>query len=489
MGTIAQDTGRIEEVSASQSLPFPSEQAGGRFDRTLNVLEALSDGLVSACAVIAALVIKQHLNLGTRVHYAAHTILIAGAVCGAFMVLLLDRDGAYRSGNSLMQIKETERILRISTLAAFLAVPVIYITGHLIPSIIIGLSTLLVVISLIATKQFFYSIAKRLRARGFGARNVVIYGAGDSGRRVFSALARSPKLGLLPTAIVDDDPLLQGQEVFDFGYRRTRSLRVEFGPVTADFLRRQRAKLLVIAVPSLSSEQMSSVLKTAHDAGVGVAYMPQTPHAPELSADVIDIDGLLLVSYRAKNPLAIRELVKRLMDLLLGGLVLALLSPVVALIALLIRLDSPGPVLFVQERVGQGGKLFRIYKFRSMRVSALPYASSPTNVEDPRITRFGRFLRRSSMDELPQLLNVMKGEMSLVGPRPEMPFVVDRYTPTQYQRLSVLPGITGLWQLSADRGFPIHENVQYDLYYIRHQGFFLDLAVLIHTLVFAMNGV
>jgi lipopolysaccharide/colanic/teichoic acid biosynthesis glycosyltransferase len=217
--------------------------------------------------------------------------------------------------------------------------------------------------------------------------------------------------------------------------------------------------------------------------------MPQTLHEPELSADFIDIDGLMLVSYRAKCPLAVLELVKRLTDLLLGGLVLALLSPVVALVALFIRLDSPGPILFVQDRVGQGGRLFRIYKFRSMRTDAPPYASSPTSVEDPRITRFGRFLRRSSLDEIPQLLNVMRGEMSLVGPRPEMPFVVDGYTPAQCQRLSVLPGITGLWQLSADRAFPIHENVQYDLYYIRHRGFFLDLAVLIHTLVFAMNGV
>jgi lipopolysaccharide/colanic/teichoic acid biosynthesis glycosyltransferase len=108
---------------------------------------------------------------------------------------------------------------------------------------------------------------------------------------------------------------------------------------------------------------------------------------------------------------------------------------------------------------------------------------------DRRITRFGRFLRRTSLDELPQLLNVLRGEMSLVGPRPEMPFLVEEYDTSQRERLRVTPGITGLWQLSADRALPIHENLGYDLYYIRSRGFFLDLAILIHTGFFAMRGI
>ncbi|MGB6193031.1 MAG: sugar transferase, partial [Terracidiphilus sp.] len=116
------------------------------------------------------------------------------------------------------------------------------------------------------------------------------------------------------------------------------------------------------------------------------------------------------------------------------------------------------------------------------------YELSPTTPLDPRITRIGRFLRRSSLDELPQLINVFLGNMSLVGPRPEMPFIVQVYTSEQRQRLQVSPGITGLWQLSADRAFPIHENIEYDLYYIRNRGFFIDIAVLIHTLLFAMRG-
>jgi lipopolysaccharide/colanic/teichoic acid biosynthesis glycosyltransferase len=117
------------------------------------------------------------------------------------------------------------------------------------------------------------------------------------------------------------------------------------------------------------------------------------------------------------------------------------------------------------------------------------YGYSPRAGEDPRITGIGRFLRRTSLDELPQLINVFRGQMSLVGPRPEMPFIVQQYTAWQRQRLAVKPGITGLWQLSADRAFLIHENMEYDLYYTRHRSLFMDVAILLHTFLFAARGV
>jgi lipopolysaccharide/colanic/teichoic acid biosynthesis glycosyltransferase len=130
-----------------------------------------------------------------------------------------------------------------------------------------------------------------------------------------------------------------------------------------------------------------------------------------------------------------------------------------------------------------------MFKFRTMRKEAPPYAYSPKEAEDRRITRLGRFLRRTSLDELPQLLNVVLGDMSLVGPRPEMPFIVDTYNERHFQRLQVKPGITGLWQLSGDRKYLIHENIEYDLYYVKHRNFFMDIAILLHTTIFAMRGV
>jgi lipopolysaccharide/colanic/teichoic acid biosynthesis glycosyltransferase len=183
------------------------------------------------------------------------------------------------------------------------------------------------------------------------------------------------------------------------------------------------------------------------------------------------------------------ELSKRVCDFL-GSLALTVIgSPIFLLLGLIIKLDSPGPALFCQERVGQNGKRFNMFKFRTMHMSAAPYDYSPSAPTDPRITRIGKFLRRTSLDELPQLLNVLLGQMSLVGPRPEMPFIVQQYTDRERQRLEVKPGITGLWQLSGDRAYLIHQNVEYDLYYLQHRNFFMDLAIILHTSVFAMRGI
>lgn len=202
------------------------------------------------------------------------------------------------------------------------------------------------------------------------------------------------------------------------------------------------------------------------------------PIAPNLYVETLSVPRTDSQSY---------AFCKRAIDLVISALLLTLFAPLLALIALLVRLDSPGPALFVQKRVGRNGELFDIYKFRSMYAGSAKYALSPTTSRDPRITRTGRLLRRTSLDELPQLLNVLLGSMSLVGPRPEMPFVVQRYDEQQRQRLSVTPGITGLWQLSPCRSFPIHQNVHYDLYYIRNRTLWMDIAILLQTLFLTMR--
>jgi lipopolysaccharide/colanic/teichoic acid biosynthesis glycosyltransferase len=163
--------------------------------------------------------------------------------------------------------------------------------------------------------------------------------------------------------------------------------------------------------------------------------------------------------------------------------------PFMLLIAFLIRLDSKGPVIFAQDRIGLKGRCFRMYKFRTMYHDDSSDDLTPSSLNDPRITRFGRWLRRSSFDELPQLFNVITGPMSLVGPRPEMPFIVEQYNEIQRERLKVKPGITGLWQISADRRLAIHENMDYDLYYVHEQSFLLDVVILIQTFFFAFKGI
>jgi lipopolysaccharide/colanic/teichoic acid biosynthesis glycosyltransferase len=224
-------------------------------------------------------------------------------------------------------------------------------------------------------------------------------------------------------------------------------------------------------------------------AGARVSFVPSHLLSSDSWLDYRDIDGILLASLARPARRLGYELGKRMCDLALSVLLLLAGVPVVLSLMLLIKLDSPGPAFFCQERVGRNGRRFRMFKFRSMHTHAAAYDFSPRQASDPRITRVGRLLRRTSLDELPQLVNVLKGDMALVGPRPEMPFIVEHYSERQRLRLQVNPGITGLWQLSGDRAFLIHENIEYDLYYIQHRNFFMDLAVLLHTAVFAMRGV
>jgi exopolysaccharide biosynthesis polyprenyl glycosylphosphotransferase len=193
------------------------------------------------------------------------------------------------------------------------------------------------------------------------------------------------------------------------------------------------------------------------------------------------VDDLPLVRLGGARPGPAYAYAKRALDVAGAALGLVLVAPLWAWVAWRIRRDSPGPVLFRQERVGRGGERFQMVKFRTMRADAEPYAVAPRSGEDPRITPFGAFLRRTSIDEVPQLLNVLRGEMSLVGPRPEMPFIVEEYDAWQRRRLTVKPGITGLWQILGRKDLPMHDNLQYDFYYIRNRSLWMDAWLLLRT--------
>ena len=193
------------------------------------------------------------------------------------------------------------------------------------------------------------------------------------------------------------------------------------------------------------------------------------------------------------------EAAQRGLDLLLAGVLLLLLLPLFALLALLVRLDTPGPVLFVQSRVGRDGHEFPFFKFRSMvhdaeakrrALEAMNERTGPVFKmrDDPRVTRMGRLLRRTSLDELPQLLNVLRGDMSLVGPRPALPREVAQYTPRQRQRLCVTPGVTGLWQVSGRAELGFEQSVELDLFYVQNQSLWLYLRILCLTVPAVVTG-
>ena len=451
--------------------------------------EVVGDFLTSVGGVCAAYMVASTIHGHGRMQLPAGEMTAVAFIVSTLIVVLMEIDGAYRGGSSLLRIRETERTVRIPWQALLLVLPITFFMGRSFSRGSFLLALVSVPAFLILQKYLFAYLLGALHMRGYGVRRVAIYGAGHTGKRVFSALCRSRKLGLSPVVVIDDDERRSGETLFELAYRRLRSVSIEHGPVTAEGLKARGCEVLVIAIPNLSRDKFPQAMLAAMQANVEVAFLPNWATTDDQWTGSIDIDGLLLTSAGKVTTSLRYGLAKRAFDLAGSLLLLLFLSPILLVIALAVRMDSAGPIFFKQKRVGKDGRLFTMYKFRSMRTDAPVYGDSPKDSVDPRITRVGRFLRKTSLDETVQLLNVLRGEMSLVGPRPEMPFIVDRYDQRQRQRLQVLPGITGLWQLSADREHHIHENLQYDLYYIRNRGFFLDLAVLIHTAIFAMRGV
>jgi lipopolysaccharide/colanic/teichoic acid biosynthesis glycosyltransferase len=182
------------------------------------------------------------------------------------------------------------------------------------------------------------------------------------------------------------------------------------------------------------------------------------------------------------------RMIRRIIDLVVAVIGLMITAPLMGIITLWIKHDSAGPAIFTQQRVGLKGKLFTFYKFRTMRTDSDPYGFSPNNEEDPRVTRSGRFLRKFSLDELPQLFNILKGDMTLIGPRPLLPWQYEKWTDHQRRRCDVKPGLTG-WAQVMGRGAVTHEDkIELDLWYIDHANILLDFKILYLTLIKVLRG-
>jgi exopolysaccharide biosynthesis polyprenyl glycosylphosphotransferase len=465
------------------------QTTAANFRRFIVACEIVADLAVIALAVRMGYFIYVVAGIGRHVRFPISLIWAAGAIFAAVIVLMLDRVGAYRRGNSLLRVRETEQVLRVSAEALVAVLTISVFANITIPRTLLIFCLGLVPLFLFCEKTLLYLAIHALHLRGYGNERVLIYGAGCTGRRVLSVLKASPKLGLVPVAVVDDDPTKAGGALFEMAYERRRSASILEGPITRDLLMAYGVDLVIIAIPTIGREKFIATVEEVLAANARISFVPNRLLSSDSWLDYRDMDGILLASFGRPTHRFTYELAKRVLDFVGSLALIVVASPLFLLLALLIKLDSRGPVFFRQERIGRNGQRFLMYKFRSMKTDAPQYDYSPRESLDPRITRLGRFLRKTSLDELPQLFNVLQGSMSLVGPRPEMPFIVEQYTRQHRHRLEVKPGITGLWQLSGDRAFLIHENIEYDMYYIRHRNFFMDLAILLHTSIFAMRGI
>jgi exopolysaccharide biosynthesis polyprenyl glycosylphosphotransferase len=268
---------------------------------------------------------------------------------------------------------------------------------------------------------------------------------------------------------------------------------------TPKIVTEQKIDEVIFALPSHKHHQVVQLSLELLQQPVMVHMTPGVLDLAFARTSVETVGGIPLISLRESALTEPQRILKRIFDLVASLGLLLLFLPVMTFIALLIRLESPGTIIFTQERIGENGRRFRMIKFRTMYADAeaqwAKVASRDENgnviykqSDDPRITPLGQKLRRTSLDELPQLFNVLLGQMSLVGPRPEIPYVAAEYQPWQWQRFRVPPGITGWWQVNGRSNKPMHLHTQEDLYYIQNYSFWLDLRILMKTVVVVLQG-
>ena len=337
----------------------------------------------------------------------------------------------------------------------------------------------------LAYRQIF-----RLRGwGGTGSQRVLVLGAGNIGQQMAEKIKEQSRLGIELVGFLDPEPDRFPGLANYLGNLEDARVVVQSQAIDA----------VVIALPRSQYNWLNKVASDLHDLPVRVWVIPDYFSLTLQQASVAEFAGIPMLDLRAPALSEYQRMVKRAFDLLVTLASLPGTLPVMGLIALMIRLDSPGPALLRQKRAGENSRLFGMLKFRTMVQGAdqmnhlVEHEDGEGNrlyksPHDPRITRVGRLLRRTSLDELPQLFNVLKGEMSLVGPRPELPHLVEKYERWQRKRFAVPQGITGWWQINGRSDRPMHLHTEDDLYYIQHYSIWLDLQIILRTIWTVLRG-
>lgn len=324
-----------------------------------------------------------------------------------------------------------------------------------------------------------------LHRMGFGESRLLIVGSGRVGKMIMQHIAANPNLGYAIVGFLHDLSEPPG----DFGRFKMLGTIDDIGPV----IRSMQIDEVIIALPAYMHQQVIRSLKLCERLGTSFNLIPDLYELSLSRIDMDAIEGIPLIGIKQASLNKWQSLITRLIDITISAAVLIIGSPLWLLLALAVRLSSSGPIIYKQTRVGLNGRTFQIYKFRSMykdadqRLAQLfsqNEAKGPLfkMVNDPRITPIGRLLRRTSLDEIPQFVNIFKGEMSLVGPRPALPREVAQYQEWQKGRLAIKPGLTGLWQVRGRSNLTFDEGVLMDLYYIENWSLRLYIQILLRTI-------
>ena len=426
--------------------------------------------------------IPQHLtNVRGQVFVFPHVYLVISILWGiTFLVLsVYDPKKIYRA------IDEFQIVTLATVASALLFAGLLFLTKRDFSRWVFVIFVTLDMVFLLGWR-ILARIVFRVGRMPVADRQVLIVGSGEAGQRVGQMIQEYRAMGLNLTGFLGDAPENESNpdEFVIHVLGRVEDVR--------EVVKEQSIHDVVIALPQREYAQINELVLALHDLPVQVRVVPDYFSLALYRATVEDFGGLPMINLRDPALNEVQRLVKRIFDLVIAGTLIAILALPMALITLLIKLDSPGTTFFRQQRVGENGRLFSMYKFRSMIPDADKLIDEMTEISedghllfkkenDPRVTRVGRFLRHTSLDELPQLFNVIKGDMSLVGPRPELPWLVGQYEPWQHKRLAVPQGMTGWWQINGRADKPLHLHTEEDLYYVQNYSLWMDIYILFKT--------
>ncbi|MBK8985498.1 MAG: sugar transferase [Chloroflexi bacterium] len=461
-----------------------------RFGINFAILSMVLDGLLTFLALLCAVWLRPFL-LQLPLLVALNDVELPLAlyiIIPVLWVIVFLGASVYDSKRTYKVVDELQHVTLASAFAALVVAGLLYLAFRDVSR---WLFITFVVIN--AAALLGWRIATRLlykmgRVRDVEQR-VLIVGAGEVGQRVGKMIETYTLTGLRLVGYLDDDTGKQADDLSILGEIQD----------ACQVVQQNRIDDVVIALPRRAYGQVNKLVLELSQAPVRLRVVPDYFSLTLYRATVDDFGGIPMINLRDPALNDFQRLIKRLFDLTIGGVMTLLLLPVMGLIALLVRLDSVGPVIFRQERVGENGRLFAMYKFRTMvdGAEAMQTAVNQTNgngqmihkqPNDPRVTRVGRFLRQSSLDELPQLVNVLKGEMSLVGPRPEMPWMLTEYEPWQHKRFAVPQGMTGWWQVNGRANKPMHLHSEDDIYYVQNYSLWMDFYILFKTPWVVLRG-
>ncbi len=452
--------------------------------RTLRNLHMITDAFLLSCGWLGAYVIRFLLSepIGFPLNPFPSYIQILPLIVFTWLASCWFF-GIYKNQRHQAGIERTQNLLKSTFLGWLLTSSIaFYFKEYHLGRTVVLLSGIMNLFLLSWSWYFFHRWTVRLNQDGAERVRALILGANTNGIRLLQKLMEHPDINYKVVGFLDPDASLAGT---------TCSQREVLGTLELlrDTITRYEVDEVFVGLPTLNHRQIFPMVLECEDLEVGFWILTNDFEALNRErSDLPHIEEIPLNYLGLQQVSVAYPWVKRAFDFAASLSLLLFLAPFCLWWCLRIKLDSPGPIFFSQTRVGHYGQPFTMYKFRTMHCDVAPYEVSPQDGTDQRITTYGKWLRRTSIDEIPQLLNVLKGEMSLVGPRPEMPFIVETYEAWQHCRLRVKPGLTGLWQILGRKDLPMHENLQYDFYYIRNRSLLLDLSILFRTIGAVFRG-